>query len=420
MCSGRLASAATAAVSQRSRPLPPRLAHRSVGRPLGGSGPPVAADRQRRWLGCATSLQDHTEAKPENESTASAQSEGAEQGMEDVLEGELRWEAERQSQVGDHRQQMSAEGQSLEEPLGVMATISIDDGDSDQLRKLPMSDMVRKLVKSDIVLLLDIVGTLLLCACFALDTLPLNEFETDLVHALELDTTFYFTMLYLARWYSKGLKLNFMLRPLSLVDLVSLMPLILGDSFRSAAFLRVLRILKIARLLQEEELSQLLTLVTGHKVEIRDYQLTLVQAAFTLFSVIFVTAGVIYEMETSAGLETFSSFFDALYFSITTLTTVGFGDIVPQSAGGKAFVSAAILVYTVLIPYELGLLANSLGLMNSRQEKEPAVAAKPSLSTVPGVACKACGATEHQSDAKFCRKCGKTLRAHRQQGPLSK
>lgn len=44
--------------------------------------------------------------------------------------------------------------------------------------------------------------------------------------------------------------LNFILRPLSLVDLVSLMPLFLGDSFRSAAFLRVLRILKIARLLQ--------------------------------------------------------------------------------------------------------------------------------------------------------------------------
>jgi voltage-gated potassium channel len=111
------------------------------------------------------------------------------------------------------------------------------------------------------------------------------------------------------------------------------------------------------------------------------------------------------------GLNTFSSFFDALYFSITTLTTVGYGDIVPQSAGGKAFVSVAILLYTVLIPYELGLLANSLGLMNKRQERmdAPGKSSDPPLGTLPVGKCNACGASEHQVDAVFCRKCGKAL-----------
>lgn len=118
------------------------------------------------------------------------------------------------------------------------------------------------------------------------------------------------------------------------------------------------------------------------------------------------------------GLDTFNSFFDALYFSITTLTSVGFGDIVPQSAGGKAFVSAAILVYTVLIPYELGLLANSMGLMNSRTDRDPPSAAPPSLTTIKGLTCSACGAKEHQEDAKYCRQCGTSLPTRRRESKV--
>eukprot|EP00951_Prasinocladus_malaysianus_P006978 scaffold49877_cov43-Prasinocladus_malaysianus.AAC.1 len=48
----------------------------------------------------------------------------------------------------------------------------------------------------------------------------------------------------------------------------------------------------------------------------------------------------------SQGVDTFSSFFDALYYSITTLTSVGFGDIVPQSPVGKAVTTVAVLLYS--------------------------------------------------------------------------
>uniref|UniRef100_A0A061S3N4 Voltage-gated potassium channel n=1 Tax=Tetraselmis sp. GSL018 TaxID=582737 RepID=A0A061S3N4_9CHLO len=301
-------------------------------------------------------------------------------------------------------------------PVSILSKLSFDEAgyssDIEEQSELPMSRMLQKIVRSDIVLLLDILGTLLLCACFALDTLPLTAFEKAVVSGIEIDTTIYFTILYFARWYVKGLSLGYLIRPLSMIDLVSLLPLLLGTEFRAAAFLRVLRILKIARLLQGKEMSQLATLLTRRPVTVRNYQQTIVQAGFTVFSFIFVTAGVVYELETSAGLSTFGSFFDALYFAITTLTSVGFGDVVPGSAGGKAFVSVAILAYAVLVPYELALLAQSLGLMGrSDNGDEPSGGAgSPQPREALILRCKQCGADGHQADALYCRKCGSYLK----------
>lgn len=84
--------------------------------------------------------------------------------------------------------------------------------------------------------------------------------------------------------------------------------------------------------------------------------------------------------------ETFRNFFDALYFSITTLTSVGFGDITPVTAAGKAVTSVAILAYSVLIPYELALLAQSMGIMDRMDQP----------SSLMRRSCGSCGVEEHQ------------------------
>lgn len=65
-------------------------------------------------------------------------------------------------------------------------------------------------------------------------------------------------------------------------------------------------------------------------------------------------------MEYKANPTQFANFFDALYFSVTTLTTVGFGDIVPVTAAGRATVSASILTGVLLIPTQLSQLASTL------------------------------------------------------------
>ena len=67
--------------------------------------------------------------------------------------------------------------------------------------------------------------------------------------AIELDVSVYFAALYLGRWYIKDLRLSYLFKPLMVIDGFSLLPLVVDD-IRTGAFLRIIRILRIARLLQ--------------------------------------------------------------------------------------------------------------------------------------------------------------------------
>ena len=97
--------------------------------------------------------------------------------------------------------------------------------------------------------------------------------------------------------------------------------------------------------------------------------------------------------------ESFGNFFDAMYFSIMTLTSVGYGDIVPVTVAGKTVTSIAVLAYAVLIPYELALLAQTMGLMaGSNTDTTP----QPPVE----VLCRSCGTNKHE------------VREHKLLGPL--
>ena len=87
--------------------------------------------------------------------------------------------------------------------------------------------------------------------------------------------------------------------------------------------------------------------------------------------------------------ESFGNFFDALYFSIMTLTSVGYGDIVPTTVAGKTVTSFAVLAYAILIPYELALLAQTMGLMS---EGDADAARQPTMA----VPCRSCGTKTHE------------------------
>lgn len=91
----------------------------------------------------------------------------------------------------------------------------------------------------------------------------------------------------------------------------------------------------------------------------REWQFRAFRVFFSLACIFFVAAGLVYEAEhrTNPG---FGTYFDALYFVCTTLTTVGFGDVVPETAPGKAIVSLAILTGAAVVPLELSELARSL------------------------------------------------------------
>ena len=88
-------------------------------------------------------------------------------------------------------------------------------------------------------------------------------------------------------------------------------------------------------------------------------QLKFARVFSSLATLLFISTGLIYTFEHSSNPE-IPDFFTALYFGLCTLTTVGFGDIVPVTPAGRAVVCASIIVGIGVVPLQVGELAESL------------------------------------------------------------
>lgn len=119
---------------------------------------------------------------------------------------------------------------------------------------------------------------------------------------------------------------------------------------------------------------------------------------FTLFTIIFVYSGLIYQVEHPVNPQVFETFLDAVYFSVVTMTTVGFGDVTPSSEVGRLLTVLMILTGIALIPWQLGDLIKQVVKTSNQVE----------------AACQGCGLSIHDADAQYCKICGTKLAKEKQ------
>mmetsp|Transcript_12306 Transcript_12306/g.29401 ORF Transcript_12306/g.29401 Transcript_12306/m.29401 type:complete len:459 (-) Transcript_12306:80-1456(-) len=198
---------------------------------------------------------------------------------------------------------------------------------------------------------------------------------------------------YLLRWYSRNLELGYLVKGEMLVDFVSFLPFLLRQlnlaSFSGLTFVRLLRVLRLQRCLRDAPSFQRIAGPWAGRVE--PYQLQITRIGSTIFTTLFITSGLIYAVEAPYN-PNLSNYFSAFYFSLTSLTTVGFGDITPVTPAGKAVVSGAILVGIGLIPYQLSNAVEAV--LASKQRAVP---------------CPRCAEATHMPKANFCWRCGSEL-----------
>lgn len=167
---------------------------------------------------------------------------------------------------------------------------------------------------------------------------------------------------YVARAYAIGVDPRYrgigglarhLVRPISVIDLVSILPFFLG----TGSELFVLRVLRIFRLVAVSRLvrySAALQVVT-RSVYSRRYELIL--AVALAGCIVLFSASALYVVEAEAQPEHFGSIPRALWWAVSTLTTVGYGDVVPVTALGKLFAAFTAIAGIGLIAMPTGILA---------------------------------------------------------------
>lgn len=161
---------------------------------------------------------------------------------------------------------------------------------------------------------------------------------------------------YLVRLYAAPSRLRYALSPLGLVDLLAILPSILALGFDARA-LRVLRVLRVLRLLK---LTRYVRALDRLSRALRRVAAELAVFAGIALMVLFLCATGIYYLENEAQPEAFSSIPQSMWWAVITLTTVGYGDVYPVTAGGRVFTGFILLLALGIIAVPTGLVSSAL------------------------------------------------------------
>ena len=172
------------------------------------------------------------------------------------------------------------------------------------------------------------------------------------LEAIEYACVVVFILDYLARWVTADLKLGkgalsfviYPFTPMAIIDLLSILPvfLALNDALRT---LRVLRLFRAARAFKLIRYSRSASAISA--VFEKQRQALLAVLCFAI-AYILVSALVVFNVEP----DTFRTFFDAVYWAVVSLTTVGYGDLYPSTDVGRtiAMISSLMGVAVVALP----------------------------------------------------------------------
>ncbi|ACK66457.1 Ion transport 2 domain protein [Rippkaea orientalis PCC 8801] len=237
-----------------------------------------------------------------------------------------------------------------------------------------------------IIINLIILGLILLSfLIFVVETYPISESLLIRLKQLDKIILLVFTLEYIIRFWCSDNKLRFLFSFFSWIDLLAIVPLFVG--FLDIRYILIIRWFRILRLIRLIELATFLL-----KIKTED-GVILTRIFLSLLSLVFIYSGAIYQIEHQTNPQIFENFFDALYFSIVTMTTVGFGDVTPLSETGKFITLMMIISGIILIPWQISILTQQLLKITNKSTK----------------LCFHCGLTVHEHDANFCKICGAKL-----------
>lgn len=215
----------------------------------------------------------------------------------------------------------------------------------------------------------------------------------DYLHAIEWGFTILFTIEYVLRLLCVGRPDKFAVSFFGLVDLLAILPTYLSLLIPGTHYLLVIRTLRVLRVFRIFKLVTYLREADRLLRALRASRRKIAVFLYTVLTVVIVVGSLMYfiEGETSG----FTSIPRSIYWTIVTLTTVGYGDIAPVTVIGQMLAAVVMILGYGIIAVPTGIVTAELVYGHREQ--------------VSTQACVECAAEGHDADAVFCKYCGARL-----------
>ena len=244
----------------------------------------------------------------------------------------------------------------------------------------------------DIALLILIVASIIVVMLDSVEAY--NKNYSDLFDALEWTFTILFTFEYILRLVCIRKPKMYATSFLGIIDLLAIIPSYLTIFFPAANSLLVLRALRLLRIFRIFKLSHFLSEMQFLKAAIKSSVKKISIFMLVVLSIVIILGSVMYLVE--GRQNGFNTIPDSIYWSIVTITTVGYGDITPVTTLGKFIASIMMFIGYGIIAVPTGILTTEMALAARTRGHGHEV-------------CPGCGKEGHDADARFCKWCGSVL-----------
>jgi len=217
----------------------------------------------------------------------------------------------------------------------------------------------------------------------------------ELIIAFEWGFTILFTIEYFFRIYAVNRPFKYIFSFMGIVDLLAIIPTYLIFILPAAHSLSVIRAIRLIRIFRIFKLSRYLRGAHTMQIALRSSRPKIIVFLLSVILLVIILGTLMYVIESGARTNGFENIPNSIYWAIITLTTVGYGNIVPMTIFGKIVASFIMILGYGIIAVPTGIVTAEF----SRKRKEK----------VNTQVCPDCTAEGHEIEAKFCNKCGAEL-----------
>lgn len=205
--------------------------------------------------------------------------------------------------------------------------------------------------------------------------------------------TIAFTLEYLVRLYCSPNRWHYAFSFFGIIDLLSILPTYLSLFFPGANFLLIIRLFRVLRVFRVFKLVRYVSEANSLVIALFEARRKVFIFFFVVLNLTAIFGSLMYVVE--GPNNGFSSIPRSIYWTIVTITTVGYGDITPHTVLGQIIASLAMLTGYSIIAVPTGIFTAELAHQMQRERNL--------------VICPNCAKNGHEKDATFCNGCGSPL-----------